>query len=480
MADTALATNGTHADPLVPQSQMLRVFTDMVQRLSLLQHGVTFQGARDLYTTLGYKRLLTWDDYLARYQRGGIAAAIVDAFPDATWRLPPTVREIGKDSETDKSPFEAAWEGLVSRLKLWQVFRRLDRLACLGHYAVLLLGLRGQTQWDAAATPVRGPDDLLYLNTYSEKNATIQSLVSSERLPTFGQPAQYYLNLNLLYDDLSGTRLSTPAQVTFSKAMPVHASRVVHVAENGLFGSLIGEPRLRRVWNYLDDLDKVLGGSGEMFWQDAKRRLVLSLAPDAQLTTEAAANLSAEVEEFVHELRNFLRVQGMEVTQLEGKIPDPSGNVDKIVSMIAGAVRIPQRKLIGNEQGQLASGQDENNFADTTLERMNLYAYPVILQGTIDRFIALNVLPPPRQGYAIDPPVLLPQPEDERAAVALKWSQAVAAYAGPGASPQDVLPLEIYLEDIMEFPKEQVQRILELLAQSRLDQHTQGATQGVL
>lgn len=445
--------------------QSLQTMAQTLARLSATRAGVTFSGERDLYETLGYKRILAYEDYKERYERGGIASRIIDAFPDATWRAFPTVRDRGKADEETLSPFEMAWQALVERLNLHAVLMRADRLASLGHYAVVVLGLRGQTDWQTEAQSVRSPDDLVYLNVYSEEHAQIQTLASEERSPLFGQPASYLIDFSRRAERTTflegwqrpalGGRYGAP--------IPVHASRVLHVSERGLEDDLLGTPRLQAVWNYLDDLEKVVGGTAEMTWQDAKRRLVLSLAADAQLDAADEAALTAEVEEFVHSLRNFLRVQGAEVTQLAGSVPNPTGVVTGLLDLIAGTVRIPKRLLVGSERGELASVQDDQNWAATILERQRLHAEPRLVRPLIARCQALRLLPPLPAGVAVEWAPLVVPTESQRAQSALQWSQAIATYAGSQGSPQDILPLEIFLEDILEWPKDQVQRILQLL-----------------
>ena len=470
MADEVLASNGVHHDS-VTVSEALHVYTDLFRRLTLTRAGITFGTKRDLYETLGYRRDLRYEDYYERYLRGGLAARIVNAFPSATWRLPPFIREVGKTDERATSPFEAAWQTLITRLRLWHHFERVDRLASLGHYAVLVLGLRGQTSWTATAQPVRGPDDLLYLQAFSEDHAAIVSLVNVDTSPLFGRPALYRIDFSrrltqsLLYDP----NLSPGLQAQYGSPVHVHASRAIHIAENGLEDDIIGTPRLRAVWNYFDDLEKTVGGMGEMFWQDAKRRLVLALAADAQMTEDNIAAMDTRVEEFMHELRNVLKVQGIEVTQLEGNIPDASAIIDKQIDLIAGTVGMPKRLLLGSERGELASTQDERNWLQGTIrDRQAHFAEPLCLRPFIDTCIALRVLPAPQDGYVIEWPSLLALTEKERAEIALTWARAIKEYAGTMTAPEDVLPLEMFLGDIMEFAPEQVARIMELLSEGSL------------
>ena len=466
MADMAVSANGTHSDT-ISMHQALSVYADLFRRLTTTRAGLTFGTKRDLYETLGYKRTLVYADYYERYLRGGIAARIIDAFPGATWRLAPLIHEVGKADERTASPFETAWTALVTRLRLWSHLARVDKLASIGHYAVLVLGLRGQTSWAAEAQRVQGQEDILYLQAFSEDYAKISSLVNVDTSPLFGRPAVYTVDFSRRMNerDLFPMYRKPSIAGVYGNSVPVHASRVIHVAENGPEDDIIGTPRLRAVWNYLDDLEKTVGGMGEMFWQDAKRRLVLALAADARMEQADIDTLDTKVEEFVHEMRNVLKVQGMEVTQLEGKIPDASGVIDKQIDLIAGAIGIPKRLLIGSERGELASSQDEKNWLQGVIrDRQQTYVEPVCLRPFIDQCIALGALPVPQQGYVVEWPNLLALSQQEQASIAESWARALATYAGSMGSPQDILPLEIFLGDIMEFSATQVERIMELLA----------------
>ncbi|HLU48832.1 MAG TPA: hypothetical protein VK116_12140, partial [Planctomycetota bacterium] len=114
--------------------------------------GQHFNGDRDLYDVCGYPRHIGPEEYLGAYLRGDLAARIVDAYPDATWREPPTVKRDGTN-EGDDDDFSKAIEELDEKFGFWSVLSRLDRLAGLGHYGVLLVGLDGGVPLDQ---PVEG------------------------------------------------------------------------------------------------------------------------------------------------------------------------------------------------------------------------------------------------------------------------------------------------------------------------------------
>ena len=85
---------------------------------------------------------------------GGIAKRIVRAYPEVTWRQPPVITEEDQDP-TAETPFTTAWQQLAKRLQVFATLKRLDVLANLGKYAILLIGLRGQSNLAEPARPVR-------------------------------------------------------------------------------------------------------------------------------------------------------------------------------------------------------------------------------------------------------------------------------------------------------------------------------------
>ena len=88
----------------------------------------------------------------------------------------------------------------------------------------------------------------------------------------------------------------------------VHASRVIHVAEGLLENDVYGMPRLQRVYNLLDDILKLVGGSAEASWLLMRKGFVLNIDPDTELSTESAAQIEEEFAEYEHGLRRFMKI----------------------------------------------------------------------------------------------------------------------------------------------------------------------------
>jgi hypothetical protein len=224
--------------------------------------------------------------------------------------------------------------------------------------------------------------------------------------------------------------------------MTVHYSRVIHFAERALEDESIGTPRLARIWNRLMDLDKLLGSSAEIYWQNAAMIMQLNAQLDVEWSPEEAKALADQVEEMQNGLRRWLRTRGVDAQNIAPGLQgsDPSNSIEKILDIIAGATGIPKRILIGSEMGQLASAQDENNFTARVSERREQYAGPSIAEAFISRLVQLGCLP---GGYTgIKWPENDTLGEDARADIALKNAQAIATYTNAPGSELVVSPEE--------------------------------------
>lgn len=431
------------ADEQQPQltANQLATLSVLTERaLMASRAGISFDGARDMYTVLGYKRTLTYDDYYARYERQDIAARIVNAAPNATWRKAPDVTEDERPEQ--KTEFETQWEALVTQLSIYEYLCRVDRLAGIGRYAVLLIGVN---DGKALETPLdkdslKGPEDVLYLAPYSEKSAVIHSLVTKADDTHFGKPEFYSI-------DLLGELKNSVSTANMSQK--VHWSRVLHVAEGLLEDDIYGIPRLRGVYNLLDDLMKVVGGSAEMYWVEARA----GMAFKSETVPANPADTQDKIDEFYHGLRRYLLLQNMEVEKLNSQIPRPAENFDVILSLISGTTGIPKRILTGSEQAQLASAQDETNWNARVVERMTTHAEPHLLRALIDRLILIGALTAPTQPYTVTWPNLFEMGENEQADVGLKKTQALVGYANAIGIELLVPPSE-FRREIMHLPDE--------------------------
>lgn len=348
--------------------------------------GVAFNGARNLYETFGYTVEVDYLLNLDRYRRQDVVSRIVNAYPDAIWARSPDI--IGNDALND------ALVNLDQQLSLYHYVNRADRLAGIGRYSVLMLGFDDARTVEDFSKPVGKRAKLLYVQAYGEGNAPIVKFDSDVQSPTFGMPLLYKINSTDNTDPKSGR--VRPAPVDRLRGIPafnVHRDRVIHIADCQLDSEIYGYPIIERVYNRLDDLEKVIGGSAEMFFQNGRGGLHLDIDPDVNMTPDQEETLTAEVDDYQNNIQRVLRTRGMKANILksEGVNPGPVFNV--IMSVISVATGIPQRIFIGSEQGKLASEQDRSNWAVRINERRMLYAEPKILRPLISRLQNCGALP---------------------------------------------------------------------------------------
>jgi len=360
----------------------------MLQRAQLAwRAGLQFQGKRDLYEVLGYRKTVYYIDCLARYQRQDLAKRIVTAPTLATWR----------NSEDDRieldggnAEFNTAWNDLLEWIPIFSIIEKADRMLGLGQFAILLLGLDDGGSLDQPVRPGRSGTKLLYMQPYSEGSVAVIAFDDNPKSPRYGKPVAY--EIVIVSPSLTATGSIQP-QTLPTRSISVHWSRVVHLAEDTLDSPIYGLPRLLAVYNLLDDLAKVVGGSAEAFWLIANRGMQIDIDKEMELDQSDAENLQTELEEYQHQMRRFIRTRGVKITELGSSTPAPLQTFQMLMDLISATTGIPQRILMGSEAGALASAQDRANWSERITERRDNFALPVVVRPLVDQLVVAGVLP---------------------------------------------------------------------------------------
>lgn len=348
--------------------------------------GFMFQGRRDMYGVFGYMKegTIEYKHCLGKYKRQDVAARVIDAPADALWTNPPEVT-------TGNEAWDTAWKNLVADGMLWSVLGRLDRLAGMNPYAALLLGF---DKSGALNIPlVRGSKErkLTYVQPYIAAAAEVKEFVNDPTDARFMLPKTYTIKPNL-QDAAESRKKGVFGNKVFSD-FEVHASRVLHVVENPLIDVVYGNPRVERIFNLLDDLLKVCGGSAEAFWLIANRGMQVDVDKEMELAPEDEEDLTDEIEEYVHGLRRVIRTRGIKITNLGSDSPSPKDVFNMLISLLSGATGIPKRILLGSEAGQLASEQDRANWAERIGERRTNFGEARVIRPLCSLLSIAGVLP---------------------------------------------------------------------------------------
>lgn len=403
--------------------------------------GKQYGDKRDLYNVLGYVRNPTVEDYWQMFLRQDIAKRIVKAPANATWRCPPMIQET--DNPDRETAFEQAWDAVEKQLKVWSYFARADRLAGIGYYGVLLIGAPGELK--TPVTQLKAAKDLLFLSAFSQRTARVKEFVTDTTDQRFGRPLNYEINLEGdMASDAQRAAAVKKRSVLKTNDQVVDASRCMHFAEDLTEDEVHGTPRLEACFNRLFDVEKVAGGSAEMYWRGAYGGFALEVADDATSAFAGAGEIDQDVvDEFAHGMRRWIDLEGYKLHQIQGQDVSPAQVFQVLIQLISAATGQPQRILLGSERGELSSSQDETNWNKLIEDRQKEYATPIVREF-IDRLIVWGVIPAPKAGdYEVVWPDLFAPTAKEKAEVFKSFAEGIAAVCPPGAPELVITPAEV-------------------------------------
>jgi hypothetical protein len=375
--------------------------------------------------------------YYIRYLRQPEAQAIIDKPVDATWSDSPTIRDAAyTDVDGDLSEFDRKVQELMSgdhtRRKPIERLKVLDKMARLGHYAVMVFGFGDGRDTD---TPVGGASDQLTMDAdsmieYESRNGVdvpdditepeFRSLDDLMYLAVFGEDRVVDLETN---HDLNSERYRLPEwfdlvteeiephdESSAFKSEVVHWSRVLHVPEGTLEDDLEGIPALKPCFHELLNIDKIRAASGEGYWRAGYQGLHVRPPQDAQGNfmefEDGGEGVHQEIQEF---LKNFDRTLSTpaQIDSIESTVSDPMPHIEANYQAISAATDIPQSIISGEDRADTADATDLTKFERKIMSRRRSFATAKIVRPFIQRLIDVGVLPEPEgDGFTVEWPPL--------------------------------------------------------------------------
>lgn len=416
---------------------------------------------RDIDKECGYPRDIIPRQYRFMYDREGVASRVVDIYPDECWAVDP---EIYESEGATKTPFEQDWEDLCmdGENNPLHYLHRLDVLSGIGRFGVLLIGTDDGLDM-AQPLPGLNPDgspngkssgyNVLYLRAYDESMAFILDYERDISNPRYGRPTFYHLLMANIIPNMMPTE---PANVTIVSKI-VHWTRVLHAADGRETSEVFGVPRMRKVFNRLCDVRKILGGSGEMFWKGGFPGYSFELSPELTLAGVQVDRdkLERQLERYANGMQRYLAIVGLQAKSLAPQVANPDPTLTAHLNSIAISIGCPLRIFTGSEQAQLASGQDVRTWNRRLTRRQRRYLSPLMVRPFVDRMIAIGrVRPPKSKNYDIHwPDVNMPSAEDQ-SKIADRQTACMLKYI-TGGGPQLIAPKE-FLQMIMGMQTDQI------------------------
>lgn len=428
--------------------------SDNLSRMGLAARlGYQYGDKRKLYEALGYPTdgQLTFEWFYNKYDRQDIANAIINRPADATWSGELEVIEKGKP----ESPFSKEWAKLNQKLKIKQRLCKLDKLAHIGKFALLLFGFDDVKKIKDFKRPLVGTNrKLLYLKQISEAEVQINEFESDPTNERYGMPKFYQIKVGTAP---TGTLKPGP---TFQEIV-VHHSRVLHIVSNNLTSEIYGTPVLKPIANRLVDIEKILGGDAESFWRGARPGYHAAAKEDYEMSTTELDALQDELDKYEHDLRRFISAKGVDIKALEQQLAEPGNHIDVQIQAISAQTGIPKRILIGSERGELSSGQDSDQWLSLIRSRMEGFGEINVLRPLIDKCMEVGVLPKVEEYNVIWEDVFAPS-EAKKVEIGRKRADSIKAYLSNTFAPELVTP-ELFFKHILGLNEEQVTEALKAM-----------------
>jgi len=417
----------------------------------------SFGGSRNIRQALGYLDTITYEDYKARYIRQELAKAVIDRPVNATWQ---GVLELEESTTKEDTELEKKWKFLSDKHKLKSKFSRLDKLAGLGQYAVLLFGFSDTKRLEDFVNPVTSKKlELKFVRPIGEDCAVIQTFVTDTKDERYGLPLIYEITFKDIQSGVTNTAR-------------VHYSRIMHIVSEPLESEIYGTPGLEVIFDRLMDVEKIAGGDAEMFWRGARPGYTGELDKDYMLTQQMKDDLQKQFDEFEHNLRRFLTPEGVTLKALAPQIEDPANHLDIQIQLISAAKGIPKRILTGSERGQLASEQDTNEWKAIIQIRREEYAEQTIVRPFIDKLMEVGALPKPTTGeYNVKWADIFAISEGERVKVGKDRAEAIKAYLNNPIA-ESIIPPVAFMEFFLGLTPNQIDLIREMTKDEIVQEQT--------
>uniref|UniRef100_UPI002E7866D4 anti-CBASS protein Acb1 family protein n=1 Tax=Enterobacter hormaechei TaxID=158836 RepID=UPI002E7866D4 len=285
-------------------------------------------------------------------------------------------------------------------------------------YAGILLHVRDEKDWNLPVTKGRG---LQKVSVAWAGSLTVSEWDTGLNSKTYGQPKMWQ----------------------YAERLPNGSSRRVNIHPDRVF--ILGDYSddaigfLEPAYNAFVSLEKVEGGSGESFLKNAARQLALSF--DKEIDFGSIASMyGVEVDELQDKFNDaaremnrgndvLLSLQGASVTSLVSPVSDPSPTYNVNLQTAAAGVDIPTRILVGNQQAERSSTEDQKYFNTRCQSRRGDLSFEI--EDFCDKLIELSILDPVSQ-KTVNWDDLNAQSDSEKLDAAQKMSQINSASIGTG------------------------------------------------
>lgn len=368
---------------------MMQSLMNSVRRIETLFPGWWGEAKHNHYADYGWPVSLSFQQLHAMYLRNGLAKSAVDKTILKTWQSSP---EIWESEEPAESTIESDIRQRFSDLNLWRALADADRRSIVGGYAGVILRYADSRTF---AEPVErvggGLDGLVELVPVWAGQLAVSRWNADQTSIDYGKPAMFTFNEAAIrsQSDISGQ----------PRVFDVHPDRVLIWSADG---TVYARSAIEAGYNDLIDAEKIKGAGGEGFWKNAKAAPVFEMDKEARLAdmarsmgvaeSEIADAMNDQVGDWQKGFDRLLMLQGMTAKTLSITLPSPEHFFATAVQSFAASMMIPQKILVGNQTGERASTEDQEDWARVNMARRESVCLPLI-RDLLMRLERASILP---------------------------------------------------------------------------------------
>ncbi|MCO9782155.1 DUF1073 domain-containing protein, partial [Salmonella enterica subsp. enterica serovar Mbandaka] len=195
-----------------------------------------------------------------------------------------------------------------------------------------------------------------------------------------------------------------PKMWQYTEILPNGSSRRVDIHPDRVF--ILGDYTddaigfLEPAYNAFVSLEKVEGGSGESFLKNAARQLNVNFEKEIDFNNLASLygvsidELQEKFNEVAGEINRgndvLMTTQGATVTPLVTAVADPTATYDVNLQTASAGVDIPTRILVGNQQAERSSTEDQKYFNARCQSRRGELSFEI--EDFCDKLINLGII----------------------------------------------------------------------------------------
>ncbi len=354
-----------------------------------------FQGGNTkhqcMYSEFGLREFVDYPLCRHAYDRIGEARGAIDVLNYKAFEENPNVYEGTEEEDKHKTDtaIDKQFKKFAKRTKLWRTFLDCAIRRSVGTYSAMLIQFNDGKDWSEEAYIGENAGKIIKFIPVWQDQLIPSSWDIDTHSITFGEPLEFtYFEFDMYR---SQTQVAAP-----SRGLTVHHSRVVYFGDITGTGAhtILGSSMLRPGMNSLMNIEKVNGAAAEGFYKNAARLLAMSFDAQARLEdlqalvgakdpTEIKEKLGSVARDANYNFDAMLAFFGAKLEVLGVDIGDPTGTYETNLNSFAASVQLPSKAIVGNQEGSLAS-QEDNVFV---AKRAKSYRENV-LDHEIDKIMA--------------------------------------------------------------------------------------------